>query len=291
MGARTCLQRPVADHGDRHDERGGQRHRNTDVHPHERDADQGTQEKDEHDNDAPVPDPGPGPDEGVTDPGDQRQRDHYGVHLGNGHPPSDHGLRTHHQCGGRRHRHLHVESNRSWVIASSPARPARTTALTTRIAVIVETQSRPGCPRSSMPATVAPRLKVTRAASGPTIGRSPPPPSAMPRMRMLPVAVPPKTWSKPTNPTPSTIPVTKVSVVSRYIRRRSSPAIGTVIDMRSLSSAGRWPARCWRTVRRAGRSPSDRGGMSRCPQPRTCLLYTSDAADEEDSVDLGGRRI
>src|SRR5665648_1299114 len=26
-------------------------------------------------------------------------------------------------------------------------------------------------------------------------------------------------------------------------------------------------------------------------QCRTCLLYTSDAADEEDSVDLGGRRI
>src|SRR5664280_3612841 len=26
-----------------------------------------------------------------------------------------------------------------------------------------------------------------------------------------------------------------------------------------------------------------------CPEP--CLLYTSDAADEEDSVDLGGRRI
>ena len=25
--------------------------------------------------------------------------------------------------------------------------------------------------------------------------------------------------------------------------------------------------------------------------PKTCLLYTSDAADEEDSVDLGGRRI
>ena len=23
----------------------------------------------------------------------------------------------------------------------------------------------------------------------------------------------------------------------------------------------------------------------------TCLLYTSDAADEEDSVDLGGRRL
>src|SRR5665648_1274685 len=26
-------------------------------------------------------------------------------------------------------------------------------------------------------------------------------------------------------------------------------------------------------------------------ESRTCLLYTSDAADEEDSVDLGGRRI
>src|SRR5664280_3897651 len=26
-------------------------------------------------------------------------------------------------------------------------------------------------------------------------------------------------------------------------------------------------------------------------QPGGCLLYTSDAADEEDSVDLGGRRI
>src|SRR5674536_39960 len=25
--------------------------------------------------------------------------------------------------------------------------------------------------------------------------------------------------------------------------------------------------------------------------PESCLLYTSDAADEEDSVDLGGRRI
>src|SRR5665648_1254062 len=29
----------------------------------------------------------------------------------------------------------------------------------------------------------------------------------------------------------------------------------------------------------------------RCLPVNTCLLYTSDAADEEDSVDLGGRRI
>ena len=29
----------------------------------------------------------------------------------------------------------------------------------------------------------------------------------------------------------------------------------------------------------------------RTPHPQPCLLYTSDAADERSSVDLGGRRI
>ena len=29
----------------------------------------------------------------------------------------------------------------------------------------------------------------------------------------------------------------------------------------------------------------------RAPKPYSCLLYTSDAADERSSVDLGGRRI
>src|SRR5678816_2855081 len=35
------------------------------------------------------------------------------------------------------------------------------------------------------------------------------------------------------------------------------------------------------------------GGLLADPslQPLTCLLYTSDAADERSSVDLGGRRI
>ena len=31
--------------------------------------------------------------------------------------------------------------------------------------------------------------------------------------------------------------------------------------------------------------------LNSAPTANTCLLYTSDAADEEDSVDLGGRRI
>eukprot|EP00658_Telonema_sp_P-2_P058569 TRINITY_DN47081_c0_g1_i1.p1 TRINITY_DN47081_c0_g1~~TRINITY_DN47081_c0_g1_i1.p1 ORF type:complete len:150 (-),score=51.94 TRINITY_DN47081_c0_g1_i1:43-492(-) len=33
------------------------------------------------------------------------------------------------------------------------------------------------------------------------------------------------------------------------------------------------------------------GGWPFCTLVVSCLLYTSDAADEEDSVDLGGRRI
>ena len=32
-------------------------------------------------------------------------------------------------------------------------------------------------------------------------------------------------------------------------------------------------------------------GRGICPRRCTCLLYTSDAADERSSVDLGGRRI
>ena len=33
------------------------------------------------------------------------------------------------------------------------------------------------------------------------------------------------------------------------------------------------------------------GRLMTTKQRNVCLLYTSDAADEEDSVDLGGRRI
>src|SRR5665648_376326 len=43
------------------------------------------------------------------------------------------------------------------------------------------------------------------------------------------------------------------------------------------------------TDHRDGRSHSGHEGPT--GHPEACLLYTSDAADEEDSVDLGGRRI
>ena len=67
---------------------------------------------------------------------------------------------------------------------------------------------------------------------------------------------------------------------------------------------------CIRDSARAGADPGEEGGARgraarRDPQPRRaherhgdpparrtrCLLYTSDAADERSSVDLGGRRI
>ena len=44
----------------------------------------------------------------------------------------------------------------------------------------------------------------------------------------------------------------------------------------------------------ATRDPATVAEVSRqlaFPQSSTCLLYTSDAADERSSVDLGGRRI
>src|SRR5674536_407192 len=44
-------------------------------------------------------------------------------------------------------------------------------------------------------------------------------------------------------------------------------------------------------ARQNGCSKLAEAGVKPMTRPNTCLLYTSDAADEEDSVDLGGRRI
>src|SRR5674536_397035 len=56
---------------------------------------------------------------------------------------------------------------------------------------------------------------------------------------------------------------------------------------RACRGRGRWPPR-----RIALAWPGCALGATGLPScPSSCLLYTSDAADEEDSVDLGGRRI
>src|SRR5678816_796519 len=39
------------------------------------------------------------------------------------------------------------------------------------------------------------------------------------------------------------------------------------------------------------KNPKDANGVKALVESTTCLLYTSDAADERSSVDLGGRRI
>eukprot|EP00656_Telonema_subtile_P042666 TRINITY_DN48436_c0_g1_i1.p1 TRINITY_DN48436_c0_g1~~TRINITY_DN48436_c0_g1_i1.p1 ORF type:complete len:100 (-),score=19.25 TRINITY_DN48436_c0_g1_i1:94-393(-) len=46
----------------------------------------------------------------------------------------------------------------------------------------------------------------------------------------------------------------------------------------------------WRELATKGQFPCERWGCT-ISYVQACLLYTSDAADEEDSVDLGGRRI
>src|SRR5674536_82170 len=60
----------------------------------------------------------------------------------------------------------------------------------------------------------------------------------------------------------------------------------------------RWPlsatvmrSRSFSHIPTLSSSPSSNVDPWTFQQDRSCLLYTSDAADEEDSVDLGGRRI
>src|SRR5664279_5805012 len=48
----------------------------------------------------------------------------------------------------------------------------------------------------------------------------------------------------------------------------------------------------WKELETAVNAKKKDNANVRKPSPQeVCLLYTSDAADEEDSVDLGGRRI
>src|SRR5674536_408574 len=55
----------------------------------------------------------------------------------------------------------------------------------------------------------------------------------------------------------------------------------------------RSPPQSWRSGSSTRLSTTPRSSKELRPlrRRRGCLLYTSDAADEEDSVDLGGRRI
>ena len=72
----------------------------------------------------------------------------------------------------------------------------------------------------------------------------------------------------------------------RYLVR--SRGLGDVYKRQDADSA---PAAAPGRARTAG-DPRRRPAAARgFPEPDACLLYTSDAADERSSVDLGGRRI
>src|SRR5665648_1067627 len=87
--------------------------------------------------------------------------------------------------------------------------------------------------------------------------------------------------------------------------RRPADACGVAVSLTRRDYARRRPAAVARRPHGTftppsgpsphGRDPPARVKLDGCPRDvarcTTCLLYTSDAADEEDSVDLGGRRI
>ena len=67
-----------------------------------------------------------------------------------------------------------------------------------------------------------------------------------------------------------------------------SRGLGDVYKRHSAIRALPCPSEAW-VVAASRRTASCRGAER--PERNACLLYTSDAADERSSVDLGGRRI
>src|SRR5665648_1175531 len=97
--------------------------------------------------------------------------------------------------------------------------------------------------------------------------------------------------------TPSTRDTAVPAAITAALRPRPPSAADASLTLipspRPATGTPAPPARAHRDPRqRAGRPDgwSARAGWS-APHRSPCLLYTSDAADEEDSVDLGGRRI
>src|SRR5664279_2318549 len=90
-------------------------------------------------------------------------------------------------------------------------------------------------------------------------------------------------------------PTTRPSASIRTHFFSTSAALRLKVDMRlcALKRKAAQSAAGWRGFYRARPFPSSTTVMKTATTSvyYICLLYTSDAADEEDSVDLGGRRI
>src|SRR5664279_1340940 len=79
------------------------------------------------------------------------------------------------------------------------------------------------------------------------------------------------------DPTPQTRPLTLLSEGRRVVMMGSESAEAEGFEPPRLLTPGRFHGGCLRPL-----------GHASAAECRACLLYTSDAADEEDSVDLGG---
>src|SRR5450756_3219700 len=85
-------------------------------------------------------------------------------------------------------------------------------------------------------------------------------------------------------PTLANIPEMVTSAVQSTAVEPSAPSVSTIFVVASTALPGTWPRAC--TVASSGSWISVNSTST-----TTCLLYTSDAADDLLCVDLGGRRI
>eukprot|EP00658_Telonema_sp_P-2_P054809 TRINITY_DN43597_c0_g2_i2.p1 TRINITY_DN43597_c0_g2~~TRINITY_DN43597_c0_g2_i2.p1 ORF type:complete len:134 (+),score=27.66 TRINITY_DN43597_c0_g2_i2:107-508(+) len=84
--------------------------------------------------------------------------------------------------------------------------------------------------------------------------------------------------------------LTRIPTSREYHDATTSPL--ATIRMQEYSRTCITPLMCtWKEDSAGRRSSLCYTLITHTRPPHTCLLYTSDAADEEDSVDLGGRRI
>src|SRR5678815_3084651 len=75
-----------------------------------------------------------------------------------------------------------------------------------------------------------------------------------------------------------------------FLSHVSAHAGGRILPL-EIGGGDKWRWSWMRRARRSGMGEEPPPLLPSCPCVYSCLLYTSDAADERSSVDLGGRRI
>src|SRR5674536_21736 len=88
----------------------------------------------------------------------------------------------------------------------------------------------------------------------------------------------------------STAPASSTNASAARVRSETVPSERTSVPSRSVATSRGYGDELTVPVSPAAPPGAQSQGTVSQPAPAPCLLYTSDAADEEDSVDLGGRR-